>query len=182
VKDIPVYVMPRMKDYIANNSMFSQLILNKNIILHPINNNKEIVISESISVKPFEVPHRNELSETVGFKICRDDNSIIYLPDIDSWDEFKNQLFDIVTKNEVLFLDGTFFSKDEIKNRDVTKIPHPEILETMSLLSSLSASDKKKVHFIHFNHTNGILSDKNLYNKVVNSGFLISEEGQRFNL
>ena len=68
-KNIPVYVMPVMKDYIENNSLLNQLIVNKNIDLCLIENELELKLDSNIDVIPFEVPHRNELSETVGFKI-----------------------------------------------------------------------------------------------------------------
>ena len=181
LENIPVYLMPRMRNYIENNSLFNQLIENKNIEISSIEDNLKISLGDNISVTPFEVPHRNELSETVGFNIKGNSKSVVYLPDIDSWDEFENQLLDLIKKNELLFLDGTFFSKDEIKNRDISKIPHPEISDTINRLSHLSVKDKKKIHFIHFNHTNSILKkDKKAYNKVLDSGFLISEEKQCF--
>ena len=66
--NIPVYVMPRMKRFILNNQPMAQLIENKNIQLKNIKNNNAISIND-LSIKPFEVPHRNELSETVGYKI-----------------------------------------------------------------------------------------------------------------
>jgi len=181
LKNIPVYLMPRMKSYIENNSLFNQLIENKNIEICSIEDSVELNIDDNVFITPFEVPHRNELSETVGFNIKGNSKSVVYLPDIDSWDYFENQLLDLIQKNVILFLDGTFFSKDEIKNRDINKIPHPEISDTINRLSHLSAKDKKKIHFIHFNHTNTILNeDKKTYNKVLDSGFLISEEKQQF--
>ena len=87
---------------------------NKNIILNSLNDNQDIIINENFSVKPFQVPHRNELSETVGFIIKGAKKSIVYLPDIDSWKNFKNALFELIKYNNLLFLDGTFYSKKEI--------------------------------------------------------------------
>jgi len=183
LNSIPVYVMPKMKDYIQKNSMFSQLIKNKNIILNSLNDNQNIIINENFSVKPFQVPHRNELSETVGFMIKGSEKSIIYLPDIDSWKNFKNALFELIKYNNLLFLDGTFYSKKEIKNRDISRIPHPEIIDTMRMLSHLKENDKKKIHFIHFNHTNDALrEDSNIYDDIIKNGFLISKEKQLFNI
>ena len=183
LNSIPVYVMPKMKDYIQKNSMFSQLIKNKNIILNSLNDNQDIIINENFSVKPFQVPHRNELSETVGFMIKGSEKSIIYLPDIDSWKNFKNALFELIKYNNLLFLDGTFYSKKEIKNRDISRIPHPEIIDTMRMLSHLKENDKKKIYFIHLNHTNDALrEDSNIYDDIIKNGFLISKEKQLFNI
>ena len=50
-------------------------------------------------------------------------------------------------------------------------------------MEHLSGTDKSKLHFIHFNHTNGILKeDKQLYNQVLDLDFSISQEGQIFNI
>ena len=182
-KKIPIHIMPRMKNYIENNSLFNQLINNDNINLVSLSENNVVSINKNFSINVFSVPHRNELSETAGFQIIGNQKSIIYLPDIDSWDGFENNLFNIIKNNDILFLDGTFYTKNEINNRDVSKIPHPEITDTMQRLSKLSSVDKKKIYFIHFNHTNHILNgDKVAYNKVVDEGFSISKEGQLFNI
>ena len=183
LQNVPIYVMSKMKKYIENNTMFNELILNSNICLNLLKNNEVLDLGNNVFIKPFEVPHRNELSETVGFKIKGSKESIIYLPDIDSWDGFENEISLMIKENNLLFIDGTFFTKEEIKNRDISKIPHPEILDTMNRFSNLSNRDKKKLHFIHFNHTNGILQkDRQLYDKVLDLGFSISEEGQSFNI
>ncbi len=180
---IPVYTMPRMRDYIENNSMLKQLIDSDNIELISLLKNNILPINSSISINAFEVPHRNELSETVGFEIIGNKKSAVYLPDIDSWDTFEDNLVNLVDRNDILFVDGTFYSKDEIKNRNIEKIPHPEILDSMRRFSNLSSTNKKKLYFTHFNHTNYILrNDKEAYNNVVDLGFSIAEEGQTFSI
>ena len=53
----------------------------------------------------------------------------------------------------------------------------------MSRLSQLSLSHKKKVHFIHFNHTNGMLrNDSDEFHKIINQGFSITQENQKFKI
>ena len=93
--NIPVYVMPRMKQFILNNQPMAQLIENNNIYLIDIQNN-EINLFDNLSVIPFEVPHRNELSEAVGFRLLSSNKSVIYLPDIDDWDSWDIDLDKIV--------------------------------------------------------------------------------------
>ena len=80
-------------------------------------NNDLISIPNNFSILPFEVPHRNELSETVGFSIKREKKSIVYLPDIDSWNGWESKLLNLVKTHNQLFIDGTFFTKDEINHR-----------------------------------------------------------------
>jgi|TARA_B100001029_G_C15006859_1_gene421685 pyrroloquinoline quinone biosynthesis protein B len=179
-QNIPVYVMPRMKNFILNNQPMLQLVENNNIELIQINHNQNILFN-NLSIVPFEVPHRNELSETVGFRLLINNNSIVFLPDIDDWNSWEVDLETFVIENDLLFLDGTFYKKSEINSRDVSKIPHPEIIDTMARLSKLSKSYKKRVHFIHLNHTNNALrKTTSTYKNIIESGFSISEENQTF--
>ncbi|HET9745927.1 MAG TPA: MBL fold metallo-hydrolase, partial [Chitinophagaceae bacterium] len=68
-KEIPVYVMPRMYDYIKANGPWSQLVDLKNIELIKINADSSIRLTAEISVTPILAPHRDEFSETVGYSI-----------------------------------------------------------------------------------------------------------------
>lgn len=180
--NIPVYVMPRMKQFILNNQPMAQLIQNHNIQLRNIKNNINIMIN-NLSITPFEVPHRNELSETVGFKIQSSNKSVIYLPDIDDWESWDISLDKFVIDNDILFLDGTFYMKDEIKSRDVSKIPHPEMIDTMNRLDHLSSDYKKRVYFIHLNHTNATLrKESDEYIDIKNKNFSLAKEGQYFEI
>jgi len=181
-KNIPVYVMPRMKRFISNNQPMVQLIENHNIQLIEMKNDN-IILFNNLSITPFEVPHRNELSETVGFRIKSLNKSVIYLPDIDDWDSWKVNLEQLIIDNNILFLDGTFYIKSEIQLRDVSNIPHPEIIDTMEKLSNLSSRYKKRVHFIHLNHTNDVLRQKSdAYNSVIDNNFSLAKENQIFEI
>ncbi len=52
----------------------------------------------------------------------------------------------------------------------------------ISLFSKLSDTDKQKVHFIHFNHTNPLLIEGSTAQKeVLKKGFNIAKEGQILN-
>lgn len=181
LKQIPVYVMPRMRDFIMDNTLLNQLVENNNINLISLEADQEVHINNLLSIKPFNVPHRNELSETVGYKIIGKDKTAIYLPDIDSWKNFENKLFSLIETNDILYIDGTFYDKTEISSRDISKIPHPEIKETIKMLSHLSPADRKKIHFIHFNHTNDAIRCKSkIYELILDNGFSISQENQQF--
>ena len=181
LKEIPVYIMPRMKDFIMGNTLLNQLVENNNINLIPLEADQEVYINNLLSVEAFNVPHRNELSETVGYKIIGKGKTAIYLPDIDSWKNFENKLRFLIDTNDILYIDGTFYDKTEISSRDVSKIPHPEIKETIKMLSDLSPADRKKIHFIHFNHTNDAIRYKSkIHERILDNGFSISRENQQF--
>ena len=183
LKNIPVYVLPGMKKFLYKNSMFYQMIENNNIIIKDLNHDSKIQLSEDLEIKAFFVPHRNELSETVGYSMQGKSKSLIYIPDIDSWGDWDINLTDIIKNNDIAIIDGTFFSKDEIKNRDIKKIPHPSIIESMNLMKAMPLKEKNKVFFTHLNHTNRILNYKSQeYNDVIASGYNILEDKQIFKL
>ena len=132
---------------------------------------------------PFDVPHRNELSETVGFKISGPNKSAIYLPDIDSWKNWEKKLIDLIKINNFLFIDGTFYSKNEINHRDISRIPHPEITDTMKRLSFLDSKERKKIYFTHLNHTNRVIINKSKESIYVkNNGYNILREKEIFEI
>ena len=179
---LPVYVMPRMKSFLENNSMITQLLKHENIKLIELSNEKSLYIDDA-EVKPFCVPHRNELSETVGFQIKGKSKSAIYLPDIDSWDNWEENLFALIHSNDILYIDGTFYSNSELKKRDISKVPHPPIISTMNLLSDLDQGLKQKIQFIHFNHTNNVLRENSdEYHGVISNGFLLSKEMENYKI
>ena len=179
-RGIDVYVMPRMKFFLENNAPWSQLVKEKNIILNSIFHDKVIVLSESLSLKPVLVPHRDEYSETVGFFIYGPNKKVLFVPDIDKWHKWDQDICSLIKEVDLAFLDGTFFDAKEFPDRDISKIPHPFISESINLFSKLSKIDKQKIHFIHFNHTNPVLS-KNYYNDLI-SDFNLSKQGSTFSL
>ena len=183
LSSVPVYVFPRMKLFLKGNSMFRQLIDNKNIILKDMNESIDISLTKNISISAFFVPHRNELSETVGYRIKSRKKSIIYIPDIDSWEDWDTDLNELIKNNDILILDGTFYTKSEIKNRDIKKIPHPSIKNSMDIMNINIIEERNKIYFTHLNHTNKVLDETSKeYNKVITSGYNILTDKKIFTL
>jgi len=78
-------------------------------------------------------------------------------------------------------LDATFFSGEEINNRDISQIPHPFVIESLEAFKHLKASEKSKIHFIHFNHTNPIIDANSKEAKqVLKAGFKIARLKETF--
>lgn len=175
-KDVPVFTMPKMKTYLTNNGPWSQLVSTGNIALKDLNENEAVSLSEKIKVIPFKVPHRDEYSETVGYKIIGPNKSALFIPDIDKWERWDKDIEDEIRQVDYAFLDATFYWGQEINMRDISLIPHPFIIESMKRFESLSIAEKAKIHFIHFNHTNPVL-DKNSeqYKEVIKKGFNIAD-------
>jgi len=165
-KDIPVYSMPRMQKYLTNNGPWSQLVKLNNISLKPIQRDTTIVLNKRISIQPIQVPHRDEFTETVGFIILNQEKKALYIPDIDKWNTWEQSIVDLIKEVDIALVDATFFKSGEI-NRDMNEVPHPFVEESMKLFENLSDTDKKKVYFIHFNHTNPLLIDGSDAEKLV---------------
>ena len=177
-KNIPVYVMPIMKRYLENNGPWSQLVSIKNIELKSMYNDSTINLNKDLKITPFIVPHRDEYTETVGYKIQGKQKSALFIPDINKWNTWERNIIDYIHEVDIAFLDATFFQDGEIKGRPMSEIPHPFVEESMELFKSLSIEDKKKVYFIHFNHTNPLLIDgSQAQDLVIKNGFNISKQG-----
>jgi pyrroloquinoline quinone biosynthesis protein B len=182
-KAVPVFVMPRMKHFLETNGPWGQLVSLENIQLMPQAKDSLMVLSKNIRVVPYQVPHRDEYSETVGYRIETSGKKVLFIPDIDKWSKWDKNIVEEIKNVDYAFVDGTFFDGTEINNRNISEIPHPFVIETMTLLSSLPAKEKNKIHFIHFNHTNP-LADKNSaeYKRVIDAGFRIAEIKMEFEL
>jgi len=180
---IPVYVMPKMKAFLEENAPFTQLIELNNIILKKIEKDKNIQLNENITIKPFQVPHRNEFSETIGFMVQSPDKSLVYIPDIDSWDKWDVDIIDIIQGNDILLLDGTFYDSGELQKSNIQDVPHPFIQDSLKKFSHLEEVDRKKVYFTHLNHTNNVLkADSRERNNVLNQGFHIASDNMTISM
>ena len=181
-KSIPVYAMPRMASFLKQNAPWNQLISLKNIDLFQIEANSKSSIGQ-IHITPILVPHRDEFSETVAYKIEGPQKAVLFLPDIDKWSRWELNLEQILKTVDYAFVDGTFFDESELNYRPLEEIPHPLVKETIALLKTYSKKLKGKVYFIHMNHTNPMLDPKSKASKwVLEQGFNIAREGQTFRL
>ena len=182
-KGIHVYAMPKMSFFLKENGPWSQLVKLNNIKLVNLSNNIAVTVLEKIKVTPFLVPHRDEFSETVGYKIEGPSKSILFIPDIDKWLLWNRNLIDLLKTVDLAFVDGTFFNAKEVNYRPLSEIPHPLVEETIEFLSDQKESIKNKVYFIHMNHTNPLLNPKSKESKwVLGQGFRIAQIGQVFKL
>ena len=179
-KELPVYVLPKMKSYLENHGPWSQLVTLKNISLIKLSTDSVQQLTRNIKLETFTVPHRDEYSETAGFKIVTEKNSCLFIPDIDKWQKWNKSIIEEVKKVNYAFLDATFNEITELKNRKVEEVPHPFVSETMELFKNESKETKAKLQFIHFNHTNPVMWDKTAKQKVLEQGFKVAEQGKKY--
>ncbi len=181
-KTVKVYAMPRMLKMLRRNAPWSQLVSIKNISLSRLKHSRSVKPARGISVTPFLVPHRDEFSETVGYRIKSQKKSFVFIPDIDKWRKWDKKLEEIVRSNDYVFIDGTFFADGEIP-RPMDEVPHPFVSETIDLLKHLKRSERGKVFFTHFNHSNPLLQGaRKKIRAVKKRGFNIAFRGQRIEL
>ena len=181
-KEVPVYAMPRMREFVQTNGPWSQLVKYHNIELRPLAAGVPVRLTDDVSVTPIAVPHRQEFSEVVGFRIDGPSRKVLWLPDIDSWEAWDAQgtrLEDVLNTVDVAYVDGTFFANGELPGRDMTGFPHPFITHTMQRLAALPPATRDKVRFIHLNHSNPALeADSDARRAIQNAGMHVADEGE----
>ncbi|MCU1348821.1 MAG: pyrroloquinoline quinone biosynthesis protein PqqB [Acidobacteria bacterium] len=172
-KGVPVYAMPRMRAFLEHNGPWDQLVRLHNIDLRPLDDGVTVALNGRISVTPLRVPHRDEYSETVGFLIRGPSHAVLWLPDIDRWETWATPLESVLARSDVAYLDGTFFSADELPGRSLNEIPHPLMTATMSRLAGSPL--RERVRFIHLNQSNPLLRQRR-------AGYRVAVEGERSDL
>lgn len=180
---VPVMAGEKMKKMLEEQAPWSQLTKLENIVLIEIRNEYTIKVSSHVSITPINVPHRNEFSETFAFWIEGTKKKVLYIPDIDRWEQWNIDIYEACKEADICLLDGTFHSAKNLENigRDFREIPHPLMTETMDRLETLV--EKTKIYFIHLNHSNPALdSDHSIRKEMELKGFYIAEEGMEFSI
>lgn len=176
---VPVYVMPRMHEFLSTCGPWSQLVDLNNISLNQLQADQSVKLNDRINITPFIVPHRDEYTETVGYRIEGPNQSMLFIPDIDKWKKWDRDIVTEVSRVDIAFLDATFYANGEIAGRDMSEIPHPFIVESMETLGGHAA----KIRFIHFNHTNPVMRlDSDERQEVLDAGFGIAEQLETYGL
>ena len=182
-KQIPVYAMRRLHNFLKSNGPWDQLVRLQNISLIRLQADTEIRLNERISITPFLVPHRDEYSETVGYLIRGPHRSAAFIPDIDKWEKWQRPVEKLISQVDVAFLDGTFYSGEELPGRDMSEIPHPFIVESIQRFGNLPAPEKSKIRFIHLNHTNpALIPGSEAQHQIKQAGFAVAVEKEKFRL
>jgi pyrroloquinoline quinone biosynthesis protein B len=174
--------MPRMREFLEKDGPWSQLVALENVALAPLVANEAVEVADGLRVTPIPVPHRAEFSETVAFRIATSSHAVLWLPDIDSWrawDDAGTRLEDVLATVDVAYLDGCFFADGELPGRDMSKVPHPLVTDTIARLAPLPAAERAKVRFIHLNHTNPALdAASDAARAIRDAGMRVAAEGE----
>ena len=148
-RGVPVYATERMLEFLDTNGPWSQLTALGNIERRTIEYDRPLTLPGGLRVTALRVPHRDEFSDTVGYRIEGPRQKALFIPDIDRWEKWDRSIKELADGVDLAFLDGTFASPSEV-NRNIEEIPHPMMSRTRELLKGTRA----RLLFIHINHTN----------------------------
>lgn len=180
---LPVYCSKLMAEFLSTNGPWSQLVSLKNIVLRTIEPEKAFLLTRRLSVTAFRVPHRDEYSDTFGFKIKGSQGALLYIPDICSWEAWDRSIVEEVKKVSDALLDGTFYSADELPSRDLSSIGHPLISHSMQVLRDIAKEGKTRIFFTHLNHSNLALDPEGEPRKnIEEQGFHLAWDGMEFTI
>jgi len=185
--DLPVYCTPCMAAFLRENGPWSQLVTKRNIVIHESPADTTFTLGKQITVTPIAVPHRDEYSDTVAFRIDGPNRTVLYMPDTSPWQRWQSPVLDLLTDPDhhldTLIVDGTFFSADELPGRDVSKIGHPLMTDTMDLLQPMVDAGTLQVYFTHLNHSNPALEPgSDVAHSIAQRGFAVLSQGDEFGL
>jgi pyrroloquinoline quinone biosynthesis protein B len=175
---LPVYATPSMAGFLRANLPWSRLVKLENIVIQEIAPGRELELTPSLHATPIRVPHRDEDSDTVAYLVRGPVRTVLWLPDIDRWEKWDRSLPDLLgNRSIVAFVDGTFYSGDEIPGRSLEEIPHPLVPDTLRLLAGTDVRDR--LFFVHLNHTNRLLwNDEAAVSTIMKQGARVASEGQ----
>ncbi len=182
-RDLPVYGSAAMAEFLRSNEPWRQLVELRNIRLEELRPNEPFELGDGVAVTPIPVPHRDELSDTLGFLIRGPRASLLYVPDTDGWLVWNRPIERVVAEVDVAILDGSFYSTEELPGRDVSSIGHPLITDSMQRLEPLVRAGPVRVFFTHLNHSNPALDPAGAARaEIERRGFRVLAERQEFPL
>ena len=179
---LPLHVTPAMAEFLRRNAPWQQVLRLKRVAVHEQPAGQAFEPLPGLRVVPIEVPHRNEYADTVAFRIEGPERVVLFCPDVDSWDAEPGLLPRLLAGVDVAYLDGTWYDGSELPGRDMSKIPHPPIVDTMARLADEAKARPGRIRFLHLNHTNPLLRDPAAVQALEARGFRLASEGERLGL
>jgi len=175
---VPVWAQPRLRRVLESDAPWSLLAEHGHVVFR----DDPVVLGGGLSVEVLPVPHRDEISETVAFRVEGPTGSVLWLPDIDSWELWDRDVIDEVARVDVAYLDATFYDDGEL-DRDMSAIPHPRVVDTVTRFVERAPELAARVRLVHLNHTNPVLRPGSPERAFVeDAGLSVALTGERFTL
>lgn len=177
-QDVQVTGPPETIRMLQQNEPWKAIEHEGHIRFQPGTFNEPFALLPDVEITMIQVPHRSEWgTDTAALAIRGPERSLLYLPDIDRWEEWDRDLETTVREFDVVLLDGCFWVAPPRAG-----VPHPPITETMDRLQHLTGGSTKII-FTHINHSNPVLTPgSDEAGEVARRGFSIAAEGNVFRL
>lgn len=175
VQQLPIYATAELASLLQSTHMWQPVL--SCLDIKPLAINEAVPLAPDLSISPLVVPHRDEWEVgTVAYTIHGPNRSLLYLPDIDSWQEWP-QAETILSSVDVALVDASFYSIDELGGRN--PVAHPLVPDTLHRFASIPG----QLVLTHFNHTNPVL-DLNSPERehVLAAGAVVASRGLTFQL
>jgi pyrroloquinoline quinone biosynthesis protein B len=179
---LPVFVSPRLAAFLRDNGPWSQLVTQGQIAIHEVEPGTPFEPIPGVRVTAVPVPHRDEYSDTMAFRIEAGASRVLFVPDIDGWDREPGLLDRLLDGVTLAYVDATFYDGRELPGRDLSTIPHPLMTDTMDRLAAWGRDHPGALAFIHLNHTNPALRDPAIRETIESRGFRVAGQGERLPL
>ncbi len=182
-QNLSTYVTPRMAKFLRANGPWSQMVEEGELRLLEVSPSGEpFTPIEGLNVEAISVPHREEFSDTVGFRIHGPQRTVLFCPDVDRWAAHEGLLEKILEGVDFAFIDGTFYDGRELPGRDIAEVPHPPIIDSMERLKEKAQAQPGRIRFIHMNHNNPVFHDPQVIMEITDRGFGIAKTGDRISI
>jgi pyrroloquinoline quinone biosynthesis protein B len=179
---IAVHASARMVEFLSGNAPWDQLVRLHNIEPIVASSGQDIELAPGLFAEPLTVPHRGEYTDTFGWYLSGPRHRVLYIPDTDPWAKWTTDLDRALTDVDLLLIDGTFYSADELPGRDVAEIGHPLMTDSMDRFEDRLAAGLQ-VWFVHLNHSNPVLDPSAPERaKLERRGFRVAATGDEFPL
>lgn len=180
-RQLPIFGTERMLAFLRGSGPWSLLFDLGQVEGHVLEPDDPAGLTGNVRLVPILVPHRDELTDTLGIRIEGPTRKLLFIPDIDRWESWDRRIEDEVRAVDVALLDATFYSAAELPGRSLADIPHPLVTETVARLRALARS--RRVILIHMNHSNPICDPASPESRAVReAGLEIAREGLRIPL
>lgn len=175
VHDLPVYATPELAALLQGADLWRPAV--SCFSLRPIRPGKALHLSPGLAITAVPVPHRDEWNAgTVAYQVTGPQRTLLYLPDIDSW-ELWPEASAVLSSVDIALVDACFYSSGELGGR--APVAHPLVPDTLERFPEIAG----RLLLTHINHTNPILDETSPERKAVyRSGARIAHCGLSFDL
>ena len=173
VQGMPIFAASGLVAVLQETAVWQPLM--HRVQLVTLTPDEPIVLAPDLTITPISVPHRDEWGVgTFAFLVQGPKQSLLYLPDIDQWEEWP-EAGEVLTAVDIAIVDATFYSRDELGGRD--PVAHPYVPQTLDLFADIPG----QLVLTHFNHTNPLLdADSAEAQQVLEAGVLLAHLGMGF--